>query len=124
MKNLRDYKTVKTELVKHIIDCINDRVIDDTNKDDWHHICFNEDYYIIGYYNCSKWLKKHEIDAFDGISICQEYEENYFGELIKKYENSEVTVNMLVYVFGEELLNYLDAKNIDDLKKSCLAELN
>ena len=124
MQNLRDYKTVKKELVQHVIDRIDDGVIDDTNKDEWQYLCFNDDYYIIGYYDCSQWLEKHEIDAFDAIGICQEYEKDYFGELTKKYDNSEVTVNMLVYVFGEELLNYLDAENIDDLKKSCLAELD
>ena len=123
MENLNHYESVKKELAGYIIDRINDRLIDDTNKDDWHYLCFNDDYYTIGYFNCSQWIKKHQIDAFDAIGICQEYEEENFGELTKKYDNSEVTVNMLIYVFGEEFLGYLDSANIDDLKKSCLAEL-
>ena len=36
----------------------------------------------------------------------------------KKYDNSEVTVNMLAYVIGEELLNDLDCENIEDLTEA------
>lgn len=123
MDNLKHYESVKKELAGHIIDRINNGVISDANKDDWQNLCFYDDDYLIGYFNCSQWLKKHGIDTFDAVGICQEYEEEAFGELTIKYENSEVAVNMLIYVFGVELFNYLDSENIVDLKKSCLAEL-
>jgi len=32
-----------------------------------------------------------------------------------KYDNSETTVNMLAYIYGEELLRDIDADNIEEL---------
>ena len=107
--------SVKKELAHHILDRINDGVIDNTNKDDWHFYCFNEDYYIIGYYEASQWLKRHNIDPFEAIGICQEWERDILGELGKVYNNSETTVNMLAYVWGEELLSEFDGETIEEL---------
>lgn len=109
--------SIKLELAGHILDKINDGVIDDTNKDDWHFYCFNEDYYIIGYYQASEWLKRHNIDAFEAIGICNEYEKYNFGEISGKYDNSESTVNMLAYIYGEELLSEINADSIEELKE-------
>ena len=63
---------------------------------------FNEDYYIIGYYNAKQWLKRHSLDAFDAISEVQQYEIDNFGEA-RIYDNAESLVNMLVYIYGEQL---------------------
>ena len=63
--------TIKIELAAHILDKINDGILDDTNKDDWHYYAFNEDYYIIGYYNANEWLKKHNIDPFEAIETVE-----------------------------------------------------
>ena len=109
--------TVKKELISHIIDKINDGILTNENKDEWHFYCFNEDYYIIGYYNASKWLKKHDIGEFEAAGICQEYEIDNFGENYTIYDNSEKAVNMLAYIYGEELLYSLDANNIKELKR-------
>lgn len=103
MTNLTN--NIKAEFESHAQDAINDGRLTLENKDEWHYLLFNEDYYIIGYYHCSEWLKKHNIDAFEAVRICQEYETENFGESTKVYGNSEVTVNMLVYVMGEEWLN-------------------
>ena len=112
--------SVKQELSNHILDAINDGFIHDENKDDWHFHLFNEDYYLIGYYQCNEWLKRHNIDAFEAIGICQDWEESVLGEKQKTYDNAEVTVNMLVYVWGEELLNEIDAKDIAELKEELI----
>lgn len=112
-------KSVKKELASHILDAINGGRIDNDNQDDWHFHLFNEDYYIVGYYQAEQWLKEHGISAFEAIGICQEWEENVLGEQYKKYDNAETTVNMLAYVYGEELLNELDADDIDELKEAC-----
>ena len=106
--------SVRIELLGHILTCINDGVIDDNNRDDWHFHCFNEDYYIIGYYEAEQWLKRHDIGAFEAISICQEYELDNFGEA-RVYDNAEKVVNMLTYIWGEELLSDIDAENIEEL---------
>ena len=48
-------QTIKTELTEHI---------NDYNKEDRNHFTmFNEDYYIIGYYNAEQWLKKHDLNT-------------------------------------------------------------
>ena len=48
--------SVKEELLNSILDKINDGVLTNDNKDEWHYLCFNEDYYIIGYYEFNQWL--------------------------------------------------------------------
>lgn len=108
--------SIKIELAGHILDRIKDGIIDDNNRDDWHFHCFNEDYYIIGYYQASEWLKRHDVDPFEAIGICQEYERVMFGEQTKTYDNEEVTVNMLAYIYGEQLLSEIDADTIEDLQ--------
>lgn len=118
MTNLKNYPGIKEELAYHVLDKIKDVALTKENKDDWHYLCFNEDYYLIGYYQCSEWLKNHNIDVYEAIGICQEYERDTFGELTGSYDNSEKTVNMLVYIFGEELIYSKDFKNIKQLKKT------
>ena len=105
--------SIKQELVNHIIDMIDDRVLRNDNRDDWHHLCFNQDYYIIGYYQAEQWLKEHNIDIFEAIAECQEYEERNFGEC-QRYNNAEKLVNMYVYILGQKLLN--DCYHIEDVK--------
>lgn len=95
--------SIKKELLEYIQDLKNDGVLTENNKDDWHYLAFNQDYYIIGYYQASQWLKKHNLDAFEAIEICQNYEIENFGES-RIYNNSETTVNMLAYIYGEQLI--------------------
>ena len=109
--------SIKVELAAHVLDLINDGVLTNQNKEDWHFHAFNEDYYLIGYYNCSEWLKNHGLGEFEAAGICQQYEIDNFGECHKVYDNSENVVNMLVYIYGEELLWDIDAYDIDELKE-------
>jgi len=110
-------ESIKQELVNHIIDMIDDRVLTNDNQDDWHHLCFNQDYYIIGYYQAEQWLKEHNISTFEAISYCQNYEEEHFGDC-QRYDNAEKLVNMYVYILGEELLsNFYDVENVKSLKE-------
>lgn len=97
--------SIKEELNAYVSDLINEAVLTDNNRDDWHYLAFNEDYYIIGYYQASEWLKKHSIDSFEAIGICQQYELDNFGEASGIYDNSEKVVNMLAYIYGEEIIN-------------------
>lgn len=110
--------TIKTELANHILDKINDGILTNDNHEDWHFLCFNEDYYLIGYYQCSEWLKTHEIGEFEAAGICQQYEIDNFGES-KVYDNSESVVNMLAYIYGEELLSeFYEITKVKKLKKA------
>ena len=113
--------TIKTELSAHILDLINDGVLTNENREEWHFHSFNEDYYMIGYFQCSEWLKIHKIGEFEAAEICREYEQDNFGQITGVYDNSEKVVNMLAYIYGEELLNEIDAANIKQLKKAVKA---
>ena len=111
--------SIRAELKLHILSLINDCVLTDDNHDDWHFHAFNEDYYIIGYYQAREWLKQHDVDAFEAISTIVEYEQDNFGEVITKVDNSESVVNMYVYIQGEELLSDIAADTIEELKVAC-----
>ncbi len=108
--------TIKTELQNHILDMINDEVINNTNKDEWHYHCFNEDYYIIGYYDANQWLKKHNLSTFEAVEIVRNYEVDNYGKFWT-YINSESIVNMLAYIYGEEIIYDIDAESVEELKE-------
>jgi len=98
LTNIKD--SIKEELIQHI---------NDFNKEDRnHYTMFNEDYYLIGYYNCEQWLKKHNLNTFDAISICNDYEKENFGEIQTQFDNAETLVNNLVYWFGQDICNELE----------------
>ena len=72
-----------------------------------HFRCFNQDYFIIGYYQASEFIKKHFYDAFNAIDIVKEYQIDNFGEFTTEI-NSESICNMLAYIIGEEIIHSLD----------------
>ena len=94
------------ELKRHVIDLISEGRINDENLDDAHHIAFNQDYYIIGYYECDQWLKKHDVTPWEAIEYVVEKEMEHFGtnvHLMREGINSENTANNVVYFAGLEL---------------------
>ena len=94
--------SIKTELKQYIEDTIKDI---DCRDEDLHYHLFNEDYYIIGYYQAEQWLKEHDISVFEGIEFVQDYERENFGDdAVRTYDNAEKLVNMIVYIIGEELI--------------------
>ncbi len=112
---------LKSELLSHVIETINNQGLEDFEE--LHHYAFNEDYYIIGYYQASEWLKKHDIDAFEAIAEVIEWQQSVFGEVTIKPEdiNSEKIVNLYVYLKGEDLLSDFD---LEQEKDELLADLN
>lgn len=112
-------ESIKTELTDHLIGCIADGVLTDDNQEDWHHHAFNESEYLVYYARCDKWLLEHDIDVFEGIRICQDYERDNFGEdAVRRYTDSEKLVNMLVYIYGEELIGEIGAETIEELSEA------
>lgn len=74
--------------------------------DDLHHKAFNEDYYIIGYYEAEQWLGDM---AFSVIGHIKEYEQSNFGEVYTDLSDPFKVVNMYAYIVGEEIVNeYID----------------
>tara|TARA_Y100000593_G_scaffold42166_1_gene80781 strand:+ start:168 stop:464 length:297 start_codon:yes stop_codon:yes gene_type:complete len=85
--------------IKENIDYDNDYLNNDLH--DIHHDLFNSDYYIIGIYEATKWLKN---EVFNVIEYIKEYENLHFGEVTTDFSSAESVVNMYVYIIGEEIL--------------------
>lgn len=105
--------TIKTELRYNLIEYIKQCDDDRTDFDELHHEVFNEDYYIIGYYQASQWLKSHGVDAFEAIAYVIEQEQEHFGESNLKPSdiNSERIVNLLVYFAAYDVMPDCDLSN-------------
>ena len=108
--------SVENELNQYILDCIDDETLTNDNQDEWHHYAFNEDYYIVYHSRAIDWLKSHDIDTFEAIDIVKQYEEDNFGEFTTDI-NPERIVNMLVYIYGEEVLHSYDVETVGELKE-------
>lgn len=78
---------------------------------DIHHNLFNQDYWVIGYYNAEQEILKHG-SVFDAIAKIKEYEDFNFGEIYTDVSSSERVCNMLVYILGDECLN--GCKSVSD----------
>lgn len=113
-------QSIKTELLQHVINTINDQDISDF--EDLHFHAFNEDYYIIGYYQAEQWLKAHDVSAFEAIGAVIDWERDTLGEVSINADdmNAEHIVNLYVYVLGEELLSEFD---LDQDKDELLNDL-
>ena len=101
---------MKNSVREELLDYAKEQILElglDLNDDDLHHKLFNEDYYIIGYYNASEWLKKHNIGEFESIELLNELMMYHFGEIQKVDMNSEAVVNHLVYFWGYEIIDEL-----------------
>ena len=98
-------QSIINELKSHTIDLIGYDVISANNIEYAHDIAFNQDYYIIGYYQADEWLKKHNVSPWEAIEYVTEQEQAHFGERIMQPDeiNSESVVNTLVYFAGLEI---------------------
>ena len=115
MTNYNDLTEKTQELFKSIIieelehNCLLNESLSDRYGDlnELHSKLFNEDYFIIGYYQANCFIKDNFDNAFDIISIVKDYEVDNFGEFNTDI-NSESIVNMFAYIVGEELIYSLD----------------
>ena len=101
---------LKEDVKDYIIQQLNDDVGLDQNINELHHYLLNEDYFIIGYYEAEKWLKKDSI--FNAIDKIKEYEQFNFGQVTTDLSSSESVANMLAYILGEEILFNNDTYNL------------
>ena len=53
---------MKNSIRKELTEYIKEQLEHDKNLDGWD--IFNDDYYLIGYYKCEEWLKKHDLSVF------------------------------------------------------------
>jgi hypothetical protein len=109
-------QSILKELKRYLIATVKDLYsVDDTDFSELHHKAFNEDYYIIGYYQASQWLKKHDdTDAFEAIAYVVKKDTEEFGSCYLTHEdfNSERIVNLLVYHAGCEVMPSCELENI------------
>ena len=97
-----DYK--KQEIEDQFYDFIEEQGKEwiEENIDDLHHHAFNCDYYIIGRYECMKWLGDQ---TFNIIDLIKEWEQSNFGEVCTDFSEPERVVNMYTYIIGEEIVS-------------------
>ena len=110
--------SINEEIKEHILDYMVENNIltaDVRCKNELHQDIFNTDYYLIGYYNCNEWLKKHNLDTFTAIEYVQQYEKENFGETTTEI-NSEKIVNMIAYIIGEEIIYNMNEEVIECYK--------
>jgi hypothetical protein len=112
---------LENEIRNHVVENIKDYV--GIPVCEIHHNLFNQDYWVIGYYNAEQEILKNG-SVFDAISKIKEYEEFNFGEVYTDLSSSERVCNMLVYILGEECLNECEAvkNNWDDNLTDEIAE--
>ena len=101
---------LKEDVKDYIIDQLESDVGLDQHISDLHHYLLNEDYFIIGYYEAEKWLKKDSI--FNAIEKIKDYEQSNFGQVTTNLSSSESVANMLAYILGEEILYENDTYNL------------
>jgi len=107
--------TAQSEIIETLMECVEYHDDNETlDEYDLHNRAFNEDYFIIGYYNAEEWLKKH-IGIFDAIEIVKEYEIDHFGSF-NTDPNAEAICNMLVYIVGEELVYSIPDFEVSEIK--------
>ena len=107
-----------TDFLNHIADNIG--YYEGQYFDDLHHFLFNEDYYIIGYYQAEQFIKENDLNTFDLIQYCQEQEKENFGEIQNTFDNAEKLVNHYAYWRGQELM--YDIKAICDFRGQRITE--
>jgi hypothetical protein len=94
---------IKDYLLQYLED--NDLTID--NEDgDIHDEVFNQDYFIIGYYNAQQWLIDEQGNnrTFEVLSYVMEQEKDNFGAVETIFDNAETLVNHYAYWLGYEVI--------------------
>ena len=76
-----------------------------------HNMVFNEDYFIIGYYQAQQWLIDDNGNnrTFEVLGYVMEQENQEFGEIHTMYDNAETLVNHYAYWLVYEVVqDYID----------------
>ena len=83
--------------------------------DDIHDKVFNQDYFIIGYYNAEQWLIDEQgiNRTFEVLRYVMEQEKDHFGEVETVYDNAETLVNHYAYWLGYEVIANIPKESIN-----------
>lgn len=100
---MKTTEKINTEIVNSAINGMVN-INEGTEVSELHHKLFNEDYFIIGYYNAEQFLINGP-GIFAAIEEIKQYEKDNFGEVNTDFSSSEKVANMYAYIKGEELLS-------------------
>ena len=106
----------KEEVIKnYLLECLEDNELS-INDEDIHDIVFNQDYFIIGYYNAQQWLVDEQGNnrTFEVLSYVMEQEKDNFGLIETVYDNAETLVNHYAYWLGYEVIADIQEELIND----------
>lgn len=109
--------THNEQILSHAIEGLKNLTEGSTYGCDLHNKLFNEDYFIIGYYNAEQFLINGP-GIFAAIEEIKEYEQSNFGQVSTDFSSSEKVANMYAYIKGEELL--YESKTVRDKWDNCL----
>ena len=101
MKNLTNLKSVLAQVT---LDKIEEELLSNVGLDDYHHVCFNTDHYVIYTSEAKEFIAEYFEDSFEAINFVQDYEIEMYGEHFTKIDEVSI-VNMIVYIVGEELFS-------------------
>jgi hypothetical protein len=106
--------TIYTDIIEYAISKLED--MGDWNGYQWdmHHILFNEDYFIIGRYEASRWLERNP-GIFEAISEIREFEEQ-LGGFETDVADPEKVANMFCYIQGFEVLRLSETWRLVELQ--------
>jgi len=108
------YDEIKQELFDYIEN--NDLTLSKAlQDDDLHYYVYNQDHFIIGYYNAEQWLiNEHGTNyTFEVLEYVQEQSEVMLGT-IEKIDNAEKLVNLYAYWLGYEVIAELQAEQEEE----------
>ncbi len=100
--NERVYSSIKEELRSAIFEYIEENQLDEYSEEDVaeaRESVTNATHYIIGYWNCEKWLESHELSAWEAIEFVRDWEVDECGYFTRKV-NSEQIANMIAWIIA------------------------
>jgi len=112
---------MKTEtfIKQIIIDGIAELRTEDNYGCDLINRIFDNDYYMIGTYQCSKWLEKNG-GVFNAIDVVKNYENDNYGEVYTDFSDAEKLCNIYIYILTQEMLG--DTEHIRTVWDKILTE--
>jgi len=103
--NERSYNSIHAEIESAIFEYIEENNLDPTSNIDVDNARseVTDNYYIIGYYQCDEWLKKHGLTPWQAIEFVQTWHIDNCGKEVL-YPNSEIIANEIAYIISFDVL--------------------
>lgn len=80
---------------------------------------FNNDYFVIGDYDCNKWLEKNG-NVFNAMNKVKSYENDIYHEVFTDLTDAQKLCNMYIFILTEEMLG--EVKHLRSVWNSILTQ--